>query len=317
MELSFAPMEGITYSIYRRVHAELFPGADLYYAPFIAPDSTGKFKAGNLRDVLPENNAGIKLVPQLLCNAAAPFLAVARELADLGYEEVNFNIGCPSGTVVAKHKGAGMLGDPVQLDACLADIFSRCPLRVSIKTRLGLHGAEEFPAIVEIYRKYPLSRLIVHVRDRDGMYKSKPDREAFAAVLDCPFPVEYNGNIFTPADLDSLVARYPALDAAMLGRGAVTNPALFREFRGGEALTVKELQAFHDRLTEEYLASGLAPNFTVSRMKELWFYQLCMFPESDRAGKAILKARTLSDYRAAVSALFANVDLDPTAGFNK
>ena len=317
MELSFAPMEGITYSIYRRVHAELFPGADLYYAPFIAPDSTGKFKAGNLRDVLPENNAGIKLVPQLLCNAAAPFLAVARELADLGYEEVNFNIGCPSGTVVAKHKGAGMLGDPVQLDACLADIFSRCPLRVSIKTRLGLHGAEEFPAIVEIYRKYPLSRLIVHVRDRDGMYKSKPDREAFAAVLDCPFPVEYNGNIFTPADLDSLVARYPALDAAMLGRGAVTNPALFRELRGGEALNVKELQAFHDRLTEEYLASGLAPNFTVSRMKELWFYQLCMFPESDRAGKAILKARTLSDYRAAVSALFANVDLDPTAGFNK
>ena len=317
MELSFAPMEGITYSIYRRVHAELFPGADLYYAPFIAPDSTGKFKAGNLRDVLPENNAGIKLVPQLLCNAAAPFLAVARELADLGYEEVNFNIGCPSGTVVAKHKGAGMLGDPVQLDACLADIFSRCPLRVSIKTRLGLHSAEEFPAIVEIYRKYPLSRLIVHVRDRDGMYKSKPDREAFAAVLDCPFPVEYNGNIFTSADLDSLVARYPALDAAMLGRGAVTNPALFRELRGGEALNVKELQAFHDRLTEEYLASGLAPNFTVSRMKELWFYQLCMFPESDRAGKAILKARTLSDYRAAVSALFANVDLDPTAGFNK
>ena len=103
----------------------------------------------------------------------------------------------------------------------------------------------------------------------------------------------------------------------MLGRGAVTNPALFRELRGGEALNVKELQAFHDRLTEEYLASGLAPNFTVSRMKELWFYQLCMFPESDRAGKAILKARTLSDYRAAVSALFANVDLDPTAGFNK
>ena len=112
MELSFAPMEGITYSAYRRVHAEMFPGADRYYAPFIAPDSTGRFKAGNLRDVLPENNAGIKLVPQLLCNAAAPFLAVARELKDLGYEEVDLNVGCPSGTVVAKHKGAGMLGDP-------------------------------------------------------------------------------------------------------------------------------------------------------------------------------------------------------------
>ena len=317
MELSFAPMEGVTYSIYRRLHAELFPGADRCYAPFIAPDSTGKFKAGNLRDVLPENNAGITLVPQLLCNAPAPFLAVARELEDLGYGEVNFNIGCPSGTVVAKRKGAGMLGDLRQLDDCLADIFSRCPLKISVKTRLGLHSAEEFPAIVEIYRKYPLSRLIVHVRDRDGMYKSKPDIGAFAAVLDCPFPVEYNGNVFTPADLSALRERYPDLNAVMLGRGAVTNPALFRQLRGGGVLTAGELREFHDRLVEEYLASGLAPNFTVSRMKELWFYQLCMFPGSERAGKAILKSRTLPDYRAAVSALFRNVELDPNAEFNK
>ena len=317
MELSFAPMEGVTYSIYRRLHAELFPGADRCYAPFIAPDSTGKFKAGSLRDVLPENNAGITLVPQLLCNAPAPFLAVARELEDLGYGEVNFNIGCPSGTVVAKRKGAGMLGDLRQLDDCLADIFSRCPLKVSVKTRLGLHSAEEFPAIVEIYRKYPLSRLIVHVRDRDGMYKSEPDIGAFAAVLDCPFPVEYNGNVFTPADLSALRERYPDLNAVMLGRGAVTNPALFRQLRGGGALTAGELREFHDRLVEEYLASGLAPNFTVSRMKELWFYQLCMFPGSERAGKAILKSRTLPDYRDSVSALFRNVELDPGAGFNK
>ena len=317
MELSFAPMEGITYAIYRLLHARLFPGAARYYAPFIAPDSSGRFKAGSLRDVLPENNEGLPLVPQLLCNAPAPFLAVAEELGALGYEEVNLNAGCPSGTVVAKHKGAGMLGDPAQLDACLAEIFSRCPLRVSVKTRLGLHSAEEFPDVLAVYRKYPLSRLIVHVRDRDGMYKSEPDVEAFAPALSCPFPVEYNGNIFTPADLDSLRQRYPNLSAAMLGRGAVTNPALFRELRGGTALTAEELENFHDRLVEEYLASGLAPIFTVSRMKELWFYQLCMFPGSDRAGKAILKSRTLPDYRAAVSALFRNVALDPGAGFNK
>ena len=317
MELSFAPMEGVTYSIYRRLHAQVFGGADRYYAPFIAPDSTGRFKAGNLRDVLPENNEGIALIPQLLCNAAAPFLAVAEELKDLGYEEVNLNVGCPSGTVVAKHKGAGMLGDLRQLDDCLADIFSRCPLKVSVKTRLGLHSAKEFPAIVELYRKYPLSRLIVHVRDRDGMYKSKPDREAFAAALDCPFPVEYNGNVFTPADLASLRDRYPSLNAVMLGRGAATNPALFRQLQGGGALNASELQDFHDLLVDACLADGLSPHYTVSRMKELWFYQLCMFPDSDRAGKAILKSRTIPDYRAAVSALFRNVELDPNAGFNK
>jgi len=315
VELSLAPMEGITYAACRLLHAELFPGAARYYAPFIAPDSAGRFKAGNLRDVLPENNAGLPLVPQLLVNAAAPFLAVAAELGDLGYEEVNLNLGCPSGTVVAKHKGAGLLSDPAALDAVLSDIFERCPLRVSVKTRLGLHSASEFPALLAVYRKYPLARLIVHARDRDGMYKSRPDQEAFAAALACPFPVEYNGNIFTPGDLAALKTRFPALEAVMLGRGAVANPALFREILGGAPLSAGELREFHDRLCDAYLAGGLAPNYTVSRMKELWFYQRCLFPGGERAVKAILKARTLPDYRAAVSALFASVPLDPSAGF--
>ena len=317
MELSFAPMEGITYAIYRKLHREHFPGAERYYAPFIAPDSAGNFKAGNLRDVLPENNAGVPLTPQLLVNAPEPFLAVAEELADLGYGEVNLNLGCPSGTVVSKRKGAGMLGDPDALDACLEAIFTRCPLRVSVKTRLGLHSAAEFPGLVDIYKKYPLSRLIVHVRDRDGMYKSAPDMEAFAAALACPFPVEYNGNLFRPGDLAALRKRYPALDAAMLGRGAVTNPAIFREMQGGAPLGLEELRDFHDALVEAYLASGLAPNFTVSRMKELWYYQLCLFPGSKREGKEILKARALPDYRAAVSQLFNNVPLDAGARFDK
>ena len=317
MELSFAPMEGITYSVYRRIHAEMFPGADRYYAPFIAPDSAGRFKAGNLRDVLPENNASVRLVPQLLCNAAAPFLAVAAELGDLGYEEVNLNAGCPSGTVVAKHKGAGMLGDLESLDACLEEIFTRCPLRVSIKTRLGLLDAGEFSAILDVYRKYPLSRLIVHVRVRDGMYKSPPDIEAFEAALNCPFPTEFNGNVFSPDDFTALAAQYPSLGAVMLGRGAVTNPALFRQLKDGEKLRPEELRAFHDRLLEEYLARGLAPQHAVPRMKELWFYQLCLFPGGEKAGKAILKARSLPDYRAAVSALFANAPLDADAKFDK
>ena len=318
MELSFAPMEGVTYHAYRRIHARLFPGAAEYYSPFIAPDGDGRFKTSGLRDVLPENNEGIRLIPQILCNRAGPFLAAAQQLADLGYEEVNLNAGCPSGTVVGKHKGAGMLADREGFDRCLEEIFSKCPIRVSVKSRLGLNSTGELPALLEIYRRYPLSKLILHARDRLGMYKSKPDWDSFALAMEgLPFPVAYNGNICTPADLQRLTDRFPTLSHVMLGRGAAADPALFRRCCGGAPLTLTELIVFHDELVEAYLSEGIAPPHVAARMKELWFYLLCMFRDSDRQAKAIMKARTLSDYQAAVQMLFSACPLDGSAGFNK
>ena len=318
MELSFAPMEGITGSIYRRVHARFFPGADVYYAPFIAPDGTGRFKGSALRELLAENNEGVSLIPQLLVNAPEPFLAAAEALGDLGYEEINLNIGCPSGTVVAKHKGAGMLGDLESLERCLDEIFTRCPLRVSVKTRLGLSSTGEFPAVLSLYRRYPLARLIVHARDRAGMYQSRPDLDAFAPALDdSPFPVIYNGNIFSVRDYEAIVRQFPALSGGMLGRGAAADPALFRRINGGSALTAEELRAFHEALLDETLASGLAPSYTVQRMKELWFYMGCLFPGADRALKTILRSRSLPDYRAAVGSLLSYQVPSPDVCFNR
>ena len=318
MELSLAPMEGVTYSIYRVLHASLFPGADRCYAPFLAPDTEGRCKSSALRDILPENNAGLPLVPQLLVNAAGPFLSAARQLADLGYGEVDLNAGCPSGTVVAKHKGAGMLRDPAALDRLLEEIFSACPIRVSVKTRMGFDSTEEFPVLLEVYRKYPLSRLTVHARSKAGMYRSEADREGFAAALErCPFPVVYNGSISTAADYASLRDRFPSLSGCMIGRGAIANPALFREVRGGPPLRADELRAFHDELLSRYLASGLAPHYCAARMKELWFYMLALFPDAGRLGKAVFKSRTLGDYSAAVDALFSGCAFDPSIGFRQ
>ncbi len=316
MELSFAPMEGVTYPEYRRVYARMFPGADRWYTPFIAPDPKGCFKGTALRGVLPENNAGLDLVPQLLVNAAAPFLEAAKVLADLGYREVNLNVGCPSGTVTAKHKGAGMLADLGALDRCLDGIFTRCPLAVSVKTRLGYASASEFPSILAVYRKYPLSLLIVHARDRAGMYGSAPDLGAFALALeDAPFPVAYNGDVFSPADAEAIAGRFPEVQGLMLGRGAVCDGALFRRIRGGPPLGAGELRAFHDTLLEEYLASGLSPAYTAARMKELWYYLRCLFPGTDKAVKAVFKARSLPDYRAAADAILSSHEPDPEAHY--
>jgi tRNA-dihydrouridine synthase len=304
MVFSFAPMEGISTYIYRQTHAKLFGGVDEYFAPFIAPDGSGKFKASNLKDVLPENNSGIRVIPQLLVNKAEPFIQVASQLCDLGYDEVNLNIGCPSGTVVAKHKGSGMLLDLNSLDECLSRIFSSSPIKVSIKTRMGMESTDEFSKILEIYNKYPVKRLIIHARARSGFYKSKVDTEAFLAALpDCRCPVIYNGDIFSPADLERLGN---GVDHIMLGRGAVADPALPRLLQGGKPLSCDELQGFHDRLLDNFLAAGLNDHVAMARLKELWFYMMYKFPDSKKEAKAVYKSQKLSDYSSAVSALFAS-----------
>ncbi len=317
MLLSFAPMEGISSHLYRQTHARLFGGVEEYFAPFIAPDSSGKFKVSALRDVLPENNRELRLIPQLLVNRAEPFLRVAEQLGGLGYAEVNLNIGCPSGTVVAKHKGAGMLLDPRSLDDCLAEIFSRCPIAVSIKTRMGLEQTEEFAQILEIYNKYPIKRLIIHARARSGMYKSAVDLPAFLAALPkCRCPVWYNGDVFSPKDMDKLVGT-DGLAGVMLGRGAVADPALPRLLRGGNGLSAGELKAFHDGLLERFLAEGLGEQAAMARLKELWFYMLYKFPDSRKEAKGLLKSQRLGDYTAAVEALFASGKFDAGSFFRQ
>lgn len=317
MNFEFAPMEGVTGYIYRRTHARFFPGVPRYYAPFIAPDGQGRFKAGSLRDVLPENNAGLSLVPQILCSSAGAFLSVAQELAAMGYDEINLNAGCPSATVVPKHKGAGMLAEPAELDAFLSEVFSRSPVKISVKTRLGIDSGEEFPRLMEIYRRYPLSRLIVHARPRSGFYKSEPELSAFVSAFEggAPFPISYNGDVFCPADLKRVTDAAPALEEIMLGRGAAANPALFRVLSGGDALRKEELRAFHAALVSDMKAAGISEHHILSRMKELWFYMLSLFPGAAREAKALNKSRTMPDYLSAVNSLFSSGYFDPNAVF--
>lgn len=318
MKLSFAPMEGISSYVYRSLHARFFGGVEEYFAPFIAPDGNGSFKASSLKDILPENNRDIKLVPQLLVNRPEPFIRVAVELAAMGYREVNLNIGCPSATVVAKHKGSGMLLDLAGLDICLNEIFSRSVPAVSVKTRMGMETTEEFPGILEIYKKYPLKRLIIHARARSGMYKSSVDIPGFLSALgDCTWPVWYNGDIFSPSSPEKLGLTEAPLDGLMLGRGAVADPALPRALSGGPVLDVLELEAFHDALLEAYLEAGYDGRAAMARLKELWFYMLYKFPDSRRESKALLKSQNLSDYRSAASALFRSGKFSPECSFSQ
>lgn len=311
-------MEGVTGAETRRVHRRMFPGADRYYAPFVSPDAAGNIKHTQLEALRAEAGPGTDLVPQVLANDPAAFLAAARRLADLGYPEINLNAGCPSGTVTAKRKGAGLLADRDALCRLLDGIFAAAPVAVSVKTRMGWADTEEFAALLEIYGRYPLAELIVHARARSGLYRSKPDVEGFALALrSCRCPVCYNGDIFSPADVERVRSALPGLERVMLGRGAAADPALFRLLRGGEPLRAQELRAFLDALWAETLASGLPPVYALARMKELWYYLRWKFPGGEKPLKKLFKSRRAEDYAAALDELFDSGSFDPAAFFGQ
>lgn len=310
MYLDFAPLEGITTALYRQLHHAFFPGVDRYYAPFLSPTQDHRLTPRELRELLPEHNQGLTLIPQLLTKNPADFLWAAGELAAMGYEEVNLNLGCPSGTVTAKGKGAGMLGDTAALDRFLAEIFTHAPCRISIKTRLGLEDPAEFGPILEIYDRYPLSELIIHPRVRRDLYRHPVRLEAFDRALPhCRAPVTYNGGIVTPASCNACAARYPDLHGIMIGQGLISDPFLVSRLRGLPIGGRQQLQCFLDRLLDGYTEQFGSRLNAIRRMKDIWSYQIHLFSGGEKLGKQILKARTEAEYQSAVCAVFETLPL--------
>ena len=310
MDIYFAPMEGVTDYIYRRLHRRFFPGADRYYTPFLSPTQNHIFPPRELRQVTPENNAGICLVPQLLTKNATDFLWAAGELAAMGYGEVNLNAGCPSGTVTAKGKGAGLLADKDSLRRLLDGIFSGdCPAAVSVKTRLGVRDAAEFGPILDIYNDYPISQLVIHARTRTEMYAGPVHLDAFALALAASrAPVCYNGDIRAPEDVSALAERFPDLGAVMIGRGLAADPALAGRIRGGGA-DRDALYRFHEALCDAYCLAFGGPQSAIHRMKAIWSYMLASFQGGERYAKALAKTRRWPDFVAVTEEIFASLPL--------
>lgn len=305
MQFYFAPMEGVTGSLYRRCHQEHFPGVDRYYIPFLEPREGKCFDGRDRHEIDPEENRGVPAVPQMLTNRADRFLEGALRLRDLGYTQVDLNLGCPARTVVTRGKGCGFLEQPEALERFLDEIFAHSPLPVSVKTRLGLEEEEEFAELLALYRKYPMTQLTVHARLLKDQYRGPVRWDCFAQAMEnAPWPVCYNGDIFSPTEYRRFTRRFPEADRVMLGRGLIGNPGLVRQIRGGKGVTGPELRAFHDDLFARYRDYLSGDRNVLCWMKELWFYMICLFPDGAKAAKAIRKAQRVSDYQDAVSRLF-------------
>lgn len=306
----FAPLEGITGYLYRNAHHKYFGGVDRYYTPFLSPGQEGVFSRKELRDILPENNRGIELVPQLLTRRAEDFIRAAKELRAMGYSRVNLNLGCPSGTVTAKGKGAGFLLHPEELDRFLDAVFSADVLPVSVKTRLGYHEPAEFPALLEVFNRYPIEELIIHPRVRADFYKNQVRMEWFDhAVEQSRAPLCYNGNLVTRAHGRGLAARYPGVKAFMMGRGLVANPFLAARLKGDCPMDVQKLQGFHDELYEGYCESFQSRKNAVCRMKDVWRCLICLFADGEKHFKRLRKAVEPMDYQRQAASIFYDLEL--------
>ncbi|MGN0039270.1 MAG: tRNA dihydrouridine synthase [Coriobacteriales bacterium] len=314
--VSLAPMEGLTGRTFRVVHARCFGKLDRYYTPFLAPPRVGStFGQRALRELDPALNQGLDVVPQLLTKNADEFVWASQLLKDMGYREVNLNLGCPSGTVVSKGKGSGFLRDPEALEAFLGEICDRSALPVSVKTRIGLKDDGEYERILGIYCRMPLAELIVHPRLQKDLYRGVPRLEAYGATLAAAgCPVAYNGDVFSPACMSALLEAYPATRHVMLGRGLLANSALARMIGGGPAASLEELERFHDELYAAHF-DEMGGN-AVMRMKEWWFYAKCAFENPQSVHRAVRGARKPDEYAAAVARIFRQERLAAEAVFS-
>lgn len=310
MKIYYAPLEGITGYIQRQTFDKHFGCVDKYFIPFIQPKQHGHFTNREKQDMAPEHNEGLRSIPQLLTNSVHDFLLTTEKLQELGYTEVNLNLGCPARTVVSKGRGSGQLADPNALEQFLIEVFEKVQVEVSIKTRIGVENPLEFETILPIFQKFPLKELIVHPRVQKEMYTGTPHKGIFEAAMAVKeFPVCYNGDIFSKADYEQLVQQFPTLDRIMIGRGLLQNPALAREIQGGAPLTKEEVRAYHDELYARYQQVMFGDKNLLFKMKEFWVYQMESFNDTVKATKKIRKAQRAYQYEEAVNELFEKCDL--------
>lgn len=306
MQYYFAPMEGLTDSIYRRLHHKYFPGVDRYYMPFFSPTIHRTLTHKENRELPMADSVDFAAIPQVLTKVPEDFLWAAEQCCDRGYTEVNLNIGCPSGTVVSKGKGAGMLADVDALDRFLDTVFQSCPIDVSVKTRLGVNSEEEFPALMEIFNRYPIRELTIHPRVRKDFYSTPVREDGFRYALEnSRNPLCYNGNLCSLEDIQTFSRKFPQVDAVMIGRGLIGDPGMVSP--GGT--TAQTTEAFYKELLESYIEAFGSSRNAMFRLKENWRYLLCRFENSEKLGKRLRKTTDINEYRSITAQIFRTLPL--------
>ena len=306
MQYYFAPLEGLTDSVYRALHYKYFPGVDRYYTPFFSPTAHRQLTPREARELPPASSSAACVIPQLLTKVSEDFTWMAQQCKDLGYPQVNLNLGCPSGTVTAKGKGSGMLRDPDALDRFLDEIFQNAPLPISVKTRIGFSSPDEFIRLMDIFNQYPLAQLIVHPRVRSAFYAGTVDMQTFSyACQTAKAPLCYNGDLRSLEDAENIKQAFPTVASVMIGRGLIGDPGMLTP--GGTDLAT--LEAFYEELTDAYVENFGGSRNAMFRMKEHWGMLQHRFDGGEKLFKALRKTTDLTEYKQLTQQIFHTLSL--------
>jgi len=306
MKIYLAPMEGITGYTFRNVYRKFYEDAYRYFTPFISHHM--KFGSKVINEISPDNNSGIDIVPQLMIGNYEEAIGLCDLLHDYGYSEVNINIGCPSGTVVHKHRGSGLLQDPLELDSLFEELFAYLHVLISVKTRIGWSDVAEWPKLAEVIGRYPFSEVIIHGRVREEFYTGQSHRESLAIAKEyIDAPIIYNGDIYSTQDALELANEYPWIDGIMVGRGILRNPALIEQLKcsfAGKDTPENDNARVYDfinELYEKYLELFQSEINTLYHMKEIWGFMGESYPDAEKDLKCIRKTKSVAEYKSAVN----------------
>jgi tRNA-dihydrouridine synthase len=306
--LILAPLKGFTDVIFRNTFAEHFGGFDSAMAPFVATVAADRLTDKHLRDLLPHQNTRMPIEPQILGNAAEDFVFLARRLFDMGYPDVNWNLGCPFRPVTKKRRGSGLLPFPEQVDEFLSKTLPAIPGRLSIKMRLGRNTPDEILRLLPLFNRYPLKEITIHPRTARQMYAGLPDLDMFQACLErIRHRVVYNGDITGLKQFRALAARFPRVDSWMIGRGALSNPflpAIIKNGRDGVGRKPEKFKAFYEELFARYRERLCGPGHLLNHMKGFWTYFACAFENGQDIQKRIHRSFTLPRYLETVECFF-------------
>ena len=306
-----SPLQGFTDFRFRNAQNKLFGGIDTFYSPYIRLNGKMVIKPSYERDLLPENNRDLEVIPQVITNDADEFLFVAKYVRELGYKELNWNLGCPYPMVTKSGMGAGLISNPEKINNILHRAHTESDIIVSMKMRLGYENSEEILAVLPVLDTYPIKNIAIHARIGKQLYKGGVNLDAFQHCIDnTKHKLYYNGDITSVAKFHEMQQRFPSIDHWMIGRGLISDPFLPSMIKNNTMEypenKIELFSAFHDTLYGIYSESLSGSTHILLKMYHLWEYFSTTFSNPHKVLKKIKKAQSIRNYEAAVAEIFKN-----------